>query len=200
MIPLLSSTVMLDPLWPAVGFWIISIGLAGQTYGFKLTLSTLGLVPLLPTLALGRWLGLLLLYAGLMVLLGMFFSWLIPHWASTTAQLKSAALKPHLVYRAIWISPWLEEIMFRGILLGSLIANTSYPPTTPTWHRVHAAWRPILLVCILFTLCHSQYNQSAWAMAYVCGQSLILSISRVHTGTLWMPIILHTLNNAISLL
>lgn len=203
-VPYISMALHFDPLWPSVGFWALSIALACRTYGSQPTLHTLGLWIRWDRLthwpaALRGLMG-LILYAGLMMVLGLLFSWFVPQWEATTAHLKAVTINPQNVLKAIWVSPWLEELMFRGLILGSLLSLAPYNKQDALLQRITRAARPIVVVCLFFTLCHSQYTASMWALTYVFTQALILSISRVHTGSLWIPIMLHTLNNALSLL
>jgi membrane protease YdiL (CAAX protease family) len=143
-----------------------------------------------------RWLGLGLLYAGMMLGLGVLFTGFIPDWAHTTDQLKSTSITPQNIVTAVWVSPWLEELIFRGGLLGSYCGSITQGTL---WERLKRAWLPLLLISGLFTVCHSHYTTSSIALIFVMGQALLLGMARLHTGTLWAPILMHTLNNALSL-
>jgi membrane protease YdiL (CAAX protease family) len=76
--------------------------------------------------------------------------------------------------------PIFEEMLFRGWLYG----------------RIDSLWGPtvaIISTSILFTLVHMQYSASTLLVLFVF--SLILGMSRYRSGSIWVPIILHCMNN-----
>ena len=184
-------------------YWIATTCLMTRWYGVQPTLITLGLLPeegmSFHWRSLAHWVGLLIVYAGLMLLLGVLFTWLMPNWFGITAHFKTTTLTSHQAFQAIWINPWLEEFVFRGLLLGSFLPSALRTPPMPLLLKLKGVIRPLIIITLFFTLCHSQYTTSAGALMYVSTQAFLLAMARVHTGSLAAPILLHTLNNAVSL-
>jgi len=79
------------------------------------------------------------------------------------------------------IAPVAEEILFRGYLLGKLVKFVS-------------VWVAILATSLLFGFVHG-----AWNLAFdTFALSVVLSVMRVRTGSLWTPILIHMTKNAIA--
>ncbi len=89
-----------------------------------------------------------------------------------------------LAFLMVVMAPLLEELLFRGYLF--------------------KAWRStklglsgtLLLTSVLFAALHwAQYH---WILvAVIFGFSILLGLAREKTGSLWVPIILHSLNNLV---
>lgn len=80
----------------------------------------------------------------------------------------------------ILIGPFLEEILFRGIILKGLLRN--YNPT-----------KAIIISAILFGVFHFNLLQSPVAF----GIGLILALVYVKTGSLKMCVLIHVINNTL---
>lgn len=85
----------------------------------------------------------------------------------------------------IFCAPLLEELIFRGYLFKA-------------WrHSRLGLSGTLLLTSGLFTALHiSQYNWMILAMIFVL--SIILGLAREKSGSLWVPIILHAINNLVA--
>jgi len=79
------------------------------------------------------------------------------------------------------IAPVAEEVLFRGYLLGKLV-------------KIVPIWVAILSTSLLFGFVHG-----AWNLAFdTFALSVILSMMRIRTGSLWTPILIHMTKNAIA--
>jgi len=79
------------------------------------------------------------------------------------------------------IAPVAEEILFRGYLLGKLL-------------KFVPIWVAILSTSLLFGFVHG-----AWNLAFdTFALSVILSIMRMRTGSIWTSILIHMTKNAIA--
>lgn len=94
-----------------------------------------------------------------------------PHW-----------LRMHLCFAAVVIAPAIEEIAFRGILLPALARDRHWGSA--------AAW-----VAILFAAVH--FNAASLLPLFVL--AIGLSLAYIVSGTLWLPILMHSIFNALSL-
>lgn len=81
----------------------------------------------------------------------------------------------------IVIAPIAEEILFRGYLLGSLLK--SFKP-----------WISVVAVSVIFGFVHGSWNVGIDTFAL----SLVVSIIRINTGTLWSGILVHMVKNSIA--
>lgn len=79
------------------------------------------------------------------------------------------------------IAPVSEEIIFRGYLFGKL---RQYSPT----------WVAVLITAGLFALAHGQINVGIDTFAL----GTVLCLLRIYSGSLWAPIMLHALKNAVA--
>lgn len=84
------------------------------------------------------------------------------------------------------VGPFFEEVLFRGFLLTRIneITNSKYH------------WLTLLVVSLLFTLPHFQYNFYQLLIIFCLG--LYFSFVKWKTGNLWIPIIIHSLNNVVT--
>ncbi len=92
-------------------------------------------------------------------------------------------MRVYFVILAVIVAPIAEEILFRGILL----------PAAAKWCRAAGA---IAITTILFALLHL-HLPSLIPLAFL---SLVLSLAYVYTGSIIVPIVMHMIFNAISLL
>lgn len=83
------------------------------------------------------------------------------------------------------MAPLFEEFLLRGLLLGSIRHMTDE----------HSA---VALTAGVFTLMHLQYS---WAvMLLILPMGIVLGYARVRSGSIWVPVVLHVLNNSLSVL
>lgn len=84
----------------------------------------------------------------------------------------------------IGVAPLLEELLFRGYLFKAWRASTLGLPGT------------LVLTSLLFTLLHfGQYN---WVLLFFLFTfSIILGLAREKSGSVWIPVILHSVNNIV---
>jgi len=82
-------------------------------------------------------------------------------------------------------APLLEELIFRGYL---------FKAWRNTWLGLSGT---LLLTSVLFTCLHlGQYNWTILAMIF--SLSMILGLAREKSGSLWVPLIIHSLNNLVA--
>lgn len=102
-----------------------------------------------------------------------------------TSLLTRAALGPSMIVYAVLLAPLAEELAFRGIALGCLIARG--------WSPVAAA----VLTSAGFAVIHLQYTPAAMVPVFITG--LYLAWLRVHSGSMAVPIAAHISANAVSM-
>jgi membrane protease YdiL (CAAX protease family) len=83
------------------------------------------------------------------------------------------------------MAPLFEEFLLRGLLLGSIRHMTDE-------HSANA------LTAGVFTLMHLQYSWTV--MLLILPMGIILGYARVRSGSIWVPVVLHILNNSLSVL
>jgi len=89
---------------------------------------------------------------------------------------------------AVVIAPFVEEVLFRGLLLGALRRYWPFPLAA-------------LAVTLLFTALHASQTRSylpALAGIFLCGW--VLATLRERSGSLWPPVALHMGFNAMAFL
>lgn len=97
----------------------------------------------------------------------------------------STAAAPILLWLALIVAaPVFEETLFRGFLQGSLQAS-----------GVHAGLM-LLLPAALWAAIHLQYDYYDMSWVFLFG--LLLGLARWHTGSLFVPIIMHMLVNLLA--
>lgn len=79
------------------------------------------------------------------------------------------------------VTPIAEEILFRGYLLGKL-------------RKRFATWLAVLVTSLLFGIAHFAWNVGIDVFVL----SIVLSVLRIVTGSLWAPIVLHMIKNGIA--
>lgn len=96
----------------------------------------------------------------------------------------SADSKLLLFVAVVVVASVFEEVFFRGFLLEGLRGS-----------RVGSAGG-VLLTAALWSVVHIQYDLFGIASIFLIG--LMLGIARLRTASLWTPIVLHALNNALA--
>jgi hypothetical protein len=79
------------------------------------------------------------------------------------------------------IAPIAEELLFRGYLLGSLLRN--FKPLLS-----------VIIVSLIFGLVHGSWNVGIDTFAL----SIVLSIIRINSGTIWSGMLIHMTKNTIA--
>ncbi|MBX3290885.1 MAG: CPBP family intramembrane metalloprotease [Acidobacteria bacterium] len=84
---------------------------------------------------------------------------------------------------AVLSAPIVEEVVYRGIVYSAFLKRFGMPIA-------------IAVAATLFTLVHvPQYFENPAKIALLLGLSLVLTLLRAGTGSLWPPVVLHTLIN-----
>ena len=92
-----------------------------------------------------------------------------------------------LLYLSVGVAaPVFEEIFFRGFMFRGLIRSPL---------KGHGT---VWVTTILFTVIHTQYEPGV--LLFVFGAGLILGYARLYTRSLYVPVILHIINNTTSLI
>jgi membrane protease YdiL (CAAX protease family) len=86
-----------------------------------------------------------------------------------------------LVVGAVVVAPLAEELLFRGVLLGSL------------WQYLRLPWTAIVLSSVAFGWVHASQPQAILPMITM---GVILGYLRLRTGLLWPCVLVHALFNA----
>lgn len=83
------------------------------------------------------------------------------------------------------MAPMFEELLLRGLLFGSVRYMRDEHVT-------------VAITAGVFALMHLQYN---WAiMLLIVPMGVVLGYARSRSGSIWVPVLLHVLNNSISVL
>lgn len=92
---------------------------------------------------------------------------------------------PLLVLGVVILGPLFEELLLRGLLFGSLR------------HIVdeHAG---VALSAGVFAVMHMQYSPAIMLLILVMGT--VLGYARARTGSIWVPVLLHMMNNGLTVL
>ncbi|GEO70292.1 CPBP family intramembrane glutamic endopeptidase [Levilactobacillus acidifarinae] len=85
---------------------------------------------------------------------------------------------------AICVSPFIEEFIFRGILMDGCLGGLSF-------------WPPILISGVAFALVHANSTIASWLIYAVMGGTFAYIYRK--TGKLQSTIILHGLNNLLAM-
>jgi uncharacterized protein len=83
------------------------------------------------------------------------------------------------------MAPVFEEFMLRGLLLGSM-------------RHLYEEHIAVAITAGVFTLMHLQYNVQI--MLLILPMGVLLGYARTRSGSIWVPIVIHVLNNSISVL
>ena len=79
------------------------------------------------------------------------------------------------------IAPIAEELLFRGYLFGALM-------------RYVPIWAAMIVTSIIFGAVHGQWNVAIDTFVL----SMVMCAVRLHTGTIWAPVIIHMIKNGIA--
>lgn len=135
-----------------------------------------------PARVLGFW---VLVYCGYFVAMSV-MELLVPadHGEIMTSLAGSRHLGLFLTF--VVVAPVIEELVFRGYLFTA-------------WRKTRLGlWGTVLLTSLIFALIHAA--QYSWLiLIYLFVFSIILGLAREKTGSIWTPIVLHVLNNAIAM-
>ena len=94
----------------------------------------------------------------------------------------STCAYPILIWLALVIAaPLGEEFIFRGFLFKGIR------------HSKLGDVGAILITSVLWALMHIQYNFLVMSIIFSFG--IVLGLARIRTGSIWVPIILHAINN-----
>ncbi len=128
------------------------------------------------------WVGILILWIGIMSLSGWVFQVPVPDFMSVAA---STARYPALLLLAVGlVAPIIEELYFRGFL---------YAGWERSWLGPHGT---IVLSSLMFALIHVQYGPYLIGTIFFTG--MLFGYSRKLTGNLWIPVLLHALMNLVA--
>jgi|SRR4051812_12264088 len=86
------------------------------------------------------------------------------------------------VFAMVVLSPFAEELLFRGLLFG-ILSQTALGPSGA-----------IFVTAFLFALLHGQYFNAA--MVLVLADALFFGAARCFTGSMLLPLLCHSLGNA----
>lgn len=89
-----------------------------------------------------------------------------------------------LSFTAICVSPFIEEYIFRGILIDGCLAELSF-------------WPPVVISGVAFALVHANSTIASWLIYAVMGGTFAYIYRK--TGKLQSTIILHGLNNLLAM-
>jgi uncharacterized protein len=99
--------------------------------------------------------------------------------------LRTASDKWLLFIAVALVAPLFEEFLLRGLLFGSIRHLASE----------HTA---VAITAGVFTLMHMQYD---WAiLLLILPMGIVLGYARSRSGSIWVPVVLHILNNSASVL
>lgn len=97
-----------------------------------------------------------------------------------------ATSSPWMLALAVIVgAPLVEEVIFRGFMLPGLA------------HGRVGGTGAVLITALLWALIHGQYD--LFDMAAVFSLGLVFGASRLHTGSLWPPLLLHAAVNALAM-
>jgi beta-phosphoglucomutase len=93
---------------------------------------------------------------------------------------------PPLLWLAVVVcAPWGEELFFRGFLFKGWL------------HSPLGGWGTVLLTSLIWAVIHLQYDW--YGMATIFAGGLLLGYARLRTGSLYPPILMHTLMNLLAM-
>jgi hypothetical protein len=90
----------------------------------------------------------------------------------------------------LWVAvvvcaPWGEEIFFRGFLFKGWL------------HTSLGGWGTVVLTSLIWAAIHTHYDLYAITTVFAAG--LLLGYARLRTGSLYPPILMHTLMNVVAM-
>jgi len=95
----------------------------------------------------------------------------------------SARCMPCLLFVIVIVGPLFEEIVFRGFLYKGVSESIGH------------FWA-VLLITLVWTVMHVQYN--IYHMLAALGLGLLLGLARWKSGSVYVPIVMHVVNNALA--
>ncbi|MGH9929211.1 MAG: lysostaphin resistance A-like protein, partial [Pyrinomonadaceae bacterium] len=119
---------------------------------------------------------------------GAFLSWAIKgEETDIDLMIKSStAARVSLALLAVTTGPFVEEVIYRGVLYSGL-------------RKVLGTHWAVFIVSLLFTLVHvAQYKNNIGVITAVAVLSVVLTLVRAHTGRLLPCIVIHTVFNGIT--
>lgn len=106
---------------------------------------------------------------------------------SMLSMYKGTHCLPALVLTIVIVGPLFEELLFRGLLL-------------PAWARLPGGPAvAVAMTAAFWSLLHVQYYDQPYWLAVLFVLGVFFGIARVSSGGLFVPIVLHILNNAAAL-
>lgn len=90
-----------------------------------------------------------------------------------------------LVVAIVVIVPIYEEMIFRGFMWSALVNSKM------------GVWGASIVSSILFAVVHAQYGWVEWVGIFAL--AMLFSYARYCSGSLWLPIVLHILNNGLAM-
>lgn len=129
-----------------------------------------------------------LVYSALVLTAGTFLLELLAIHPTVLITADTPLKKSLLIIGMILFAPVFEELLFRGFLLSRMTILLS-----PKNH-----WIAVVITALLFAVLHLQYNTVI--MIYIFCIGLFLSIMKLKTGNLWLPILFHVVGNLIAAL
>lgn len=93
-----------------------------------------------------------------------------------------------LIFAIVIAAPIYEELVFRGILWSAIAEQFSAPRGS-----VVAS----IMTSVIFALIHIQYGW--YEISTIILLALIFCYARIKSGSLWLPILLHIINNAVAM-
>ncbi|NIR61639.1 MAG: CPBP family intramembrane metalloprotease, partial [Gammaproteobacteria bacterium] len=97
----------------------------------------------------------------------------------------SAGSLPLLWVAVVVAAPLMEEPLYRGLMLRG-------------WSAVSGPWTGAVLVSLVWSVSHVQYDLYDLAQVFVLG--MVLAAARVRTGSLYVPLAMHGLVNLVAMI
>ncbi|WP_296405006.1 CPBP family intramembrane glutamic endopeptidase [Psychrobacter sp.] len=93
-----------------------------------------------------------------------------------------------LIIAMVIVAPIYEEVMFRGIL---------WRAVKEQFDGTKGFWMATIVTSVLFSIIHLQYEFYEMSVVFVL--ALLLSFARAKSGSLYLPILIHMINNGIAM-
>lgn len=138
--------------------------------------------------------GFLLYFAG-NLLLSKFLFWLVPNFSNVNDQSIAIMAKDHIVMMAtgtVLLVPITEEALHRGLIFGKLLPKSrflAYVVSACVFSAIHVVGYVGLYDSLVLLACFLQYLPAGLSLAY----------AYEHSGSLFAPVLMHTLINAIGI-
>lgn len=136
-----------------------------------------------PVQQFAKWLGIFILVMAGIELLGLILPDL--HSDFMDKVMRSVTDKAGLIIGVGIMAPVFEELLLRGLLLHSV-------------RRISTEHIAIAVSAFVFTILHLQYE--VLIMLLILPLGVVLGYARTRTGSIWVPIVLHIVNNTGSIL